>query len=293
SGGFQIYSLAQFRKMTDEGAVFRSHIDGSEHLFTPEKATHLQELLGSDIAMCLDECPDPGDRAYNRRAMERTHAWAVRCQQAHQRPDQALFGIVQGGVWADLRAESARFLAGLGFPGYAIGGLSVGEPKEQTWPALEAALPHLPSDRPRYLMGVGAPEDILEAVSRGVDMFDCVLPTRTARNGALLTRQGRLNIRNARYAEDPGPIEEGCTCMLCQEFSRAYLRHLMRAGEVLGLRLATIHNIHFMMALMREIRQAIAEGRFAAFRDEFLAGYRTTSSEARLENRRARLRRET
>jgi queuine tRNA-ribosyltransferase len=293
SGGFQVFSLAQFRKLTDEGVVFRSHIDGSEHLFTPEKAVYLQEQLGSDIAMCLDECPEPLDREVNLRALERTHAWAVRCREAHTRPDQALFGIVQGGVFSDLRAASARFLAGLDFPGYAIGGLSVGEPKALTWPALEAAIAHLPADKPRYLMGVGTPEDILEAVERGVDIFDCVFPTRTARNGALLTRRGRLNIRNACFADDPRPIEEGCTCYTCRIFSRAYLRHLMRAGEVLGLRLATLHNVHFLLRFAEEVRQAIREGAFLQFKEAFLATYEPPSEERRLENLQARLRRRT
>jgi queuine tRNA-ribosyltransferase len=222
--------------------------------------------------------------------MERTHAWAARCREAHQRENQALFGIVQGGVFEDLRVESARFLASLDFPGYAIGGLSVGEPKALTQKALEATMPHLPQDRPRYLMGVGAPEDILEAVALGVDMFDCVLPTRIARNGALLTHQGRLNIRNARHREDPAPVEEGCTCYTCRNFSRAYLRHLVHAKEVLGLHLATVHNIHFMLQFMRQIRQAIAEGQYVAFKDAFLAEYRTTSEAVRMQNRAARLR---
>ncbi|MGC8838851.1 MAG: tRNA guanosine(34) transglycosylase Tgt [Anaerolineae bacterium] len=292
SGGFQVFSLAPFRKLTEEGVVFRSHIDGSEHLFTPEKAVHLQEQLASDIAMCLDECPEPLDREVNRRALERTHAWAVRCREAHTRPDQALFGIVQGGVFEDLRAESARFLASLDFSGYAIGGLSVGEPKALTWPALEAAVAHLPAQKPRYLMGVGTPEDILEAVERGVDLFDCVFPTRTARNGALLTRRGRLNIRNACFADDPRPIEEGCTCYTCRTFSRAYLRHLMRAGEVLGLRLATLHNVHFLLRFVEEVRQAIREGTFLQFKEAFLATYEPPSEERRLEQLKARLRKQ-
>ncbi len=310
SGGFQVFSLAPFRKLTEEGVVFRSHIDGSEHLFTPEKAVRLQEELGSDIAMCLDECPEPLDWEVNCKALERTHAWAVRCREAHTRQDQALFGIVQGGVFPNLREASARFLASLDFPGYAIGGLSVGEPKALTWPALEAAVAHLPAQKPRYLMGVGTPEDILEAVERGVDLFDCVYPTRTARNGALLTRQGRLNIRNARFADvagalltrqgrlnirfadDPRPIEEGCTCYTCRTFSRAYLRHLMRAGEVLGLRLATLHNVHFLLRFVEEVRQAIREGTFLQFKEAFLAAYEPPSEERRLEHVKARLRRQ-
>ncbi len=273
SGGFQIFSLAHLRHLDDEGVTFRSHIDGSEHRFTPEKAIEVQELLGADIIMCLDECPDPHDRAYNEEALRRTHAWAERCKAAHRRRDQALFGIVQGGIFPDLRAESIRFLQTLDFPGYAIGGLSVGETKEEMYATLDALMPLMPTDRPRYLMGVGTPEDILEAVARGVDLFDCVLPTRVARNGGLLTRRGRMNLRNARFAEDPNPIEPDCACYTCQHFSRAYLRHLFKAGEVLALRLATIHNLHFMLRLMDDVRAHIREGTYAQFKAAFLAQY--------------------
>lgn len=285
SGGFQVFSLAQNRQVSEEGVVFSSHIDGSRHVFTPERVVSLQEQLGADIIMCLDECPEPHDRAYNEEALARTHGWALRCQAAHSRPDQALFGIVQGGVFADLRRESAEFLVGLGFPGYAIGGLSVGETKEQMYAMLDVVTPLLPADKPRYLMGVGAPEDLLEGVGRGVDLFDCVLPTRLARNAALFTRQGRLNIRNAQFARDPGPVEEGCRCYTCQQFSRAYLRHLFKAGEILAPRLATIHNVHFLLQLVRDMRASIAAGRFGAFKAAFLAGYPIIPHEVRAANR--------
>jgi queuine tRNA-ribosyltransferase len=288
SGGFQVFSLAQNRQVSDEGAVFASHIDGSRHVFTPEMVVGLQEQLGADIIMCFDECPEPHDRAYNEEALARTHGWAVRCQAAHRRPDQALFGIVQGGVFADLRRESAEFLAGLDFPGYAIGGLSVGETKAQMYAMLDVVTPLLPADKPRYLMGVGAPEDLLEAVARGVDLFDCVLPTRLARNAALFTRQGRINIRNAQFARDPAPVEEGCGCYTCRQFSRAYLRHLFKAGEMLAARLATIHNLHFLLQLARDMRAALADGRFAAFKAEFLADYPIIPHELRAANRERR-----
>lgn len=281
SGGFQVFSLAQMRKVDADGVTFRSHIDGSAHRFTPESAIASQEALGADIIMCLDECAEPLDRRYNEEALRRTHAWAVRCQAAHRRPDQALFGIVQGGVFPDLRVESARTLAGLDFPGYAIGGLSVGETKEQMYATLDITVPELPADKPRYLMGVGAPEDIVEGVARGIDIFDCVLPTRVARNGGLFTRQGRLNLRNARYAADPLPVEPGCDCYCCQHFSRAYLRHLFKAEEILGLHLATVHNVRFMIRLMDDIRQHIAAGAYADFRAAFLRDYRLPNQAVR------------
>ena len=288
SGGFQVFSLAHMRKVDDDGVTFRSHIDGSLHRFTPELVMETEELLGADIAMALDECPDPLDRRYNEEALARTHAWAARCQAAHSRSDQALFGIVQGGVFPDLRAELARFLAGLDFPGYAVGGLAVGETKEQMSATLDLTCPLLPVNKPRYLMGVGAPEDILAAVARGIDMFDCVLPTRLARNGAFMTRRGRLNIRNAQHAQSPLPIDEGCDCYTCQHFSRAYLRHLFKASETLGLRLATLHNLHFMLRFMEEIRAAIAENAFVAYAESFLAGYQISDQEARARERAAR-----
>lgn len=285
SGGFQVFSLAHKRSLDEDGITFRSHIDGSRHRFTPEAVIRIEELLGADIIMPLDICPTPDNRREVERAVELTNAWAVRAKQAHSRADQALFGIVQGGIFPDLRRQAAEFLTALDFPGYAIGGLSVGETKEEMYATLSAVVPLLPVDRPRYLMGVGTPEDILEAVARGVDLFDCVLPTRVARNGGLLTREGRINIRNARFARDPNPIEPGCTCYTCQRFSRAYLRHLFKAGEILGLRLATIHNIHFMEQLMKDIRTAIQEGRFYQFKDEFLSRYRISDQEARHKNK--------
>ena len=286
SGGFQVFSLQELRKVNDEGVTFRSHIDGSEHRFTPELVVEIQEQLRSDIAMVLDECASPFDRDYNLAALRRTHLWAERCLRAHSRGDQALFGIVQGGIFEDLRAESARVLTGMGFPGYAIGGLSVGESKEEMQHILEHTAPLLPADKPRYLMGVGSPEDLLACVARGIDIFDCVLPTRLARNGAVFTPEGRLNLRNAANSEDPRPIQPGCTCYACQNFSRAYLRHLTMSGEILGLRLNTIHNVHFLLALMRDIRQAVLEDRFSAFQEAFLARYRVADPKAREENRR-------
>jgi queuine tRNA-ribosyltransferase len=287
SGGFQVFSLQEMRRVDDDGVTFRSHLDGAEHRFTPERVIEIQEQLGSDIAMVLDECATPDDYGYNAEAIRRTHHWAERCLRAHSRPDQSVFGIVQGGVFDDLRAESARVLAGMDFPGYAIGGLSVGESKEDMLRVLDGVVPLLPETKPRYLMGVGAPEDLVEGVARGIDMFDCVLPTRLARNGAVFTPDGRMNLRNAAWKEDPRPIQEGCECYTCQAFSRAYLRHLMMSQEVLGLRLNTIHNIHFILDLMRGIRGALAEGRFGEFRRDFLGRYRVADAQARQENREA------
>lgn len=275
SGGFQIFSLESLREISDEGVLFQSHLDGSEHFLTPEKVIGVQEELGADIIMALDVCtPNPASYDHEKEALERTHRWAKRCLAAQTRDDQALFGIQQGGTFPDLRRESARYLTSLDFPGYAIGGLSVGESKGVMHEMLEATIPLLPEGRPRHLLGVGSPEDLFECAARGIDMLDCVLPTRLARNGAVLTRTGRLNLRNAQFAEDPGPIEEGCGCYACRHFSRAYLRHLIRAKEILGLRLATLHNLHFILNLMREIRASILDGTFPSFKEEFLAGYR-------------------
>ncbi len=285
SGGFQVFSLKALRKLDDDGVTFRSHIDGSEHHFTPEKVVYIQELLGSDIAMVLDECAEPHDYAYNVEALRRTHLWAERCLKAHTRPDQALFGIVQGGIFPDLRAESARVLTALDFPGYAIGGLSVGESKSDMLRTLGLVTPLLPEHKPRYLMGVGSPEDLVEGVARGIDIFDCVLPTRLARNGTVFTPKGRLNLRNAANAEDPRPILEGCSCYTCQNFSRAYLRHMVIAKEILGLHLNTIHNVHFLLQMMRDIRQAILEDRFDAYRADFWAGYRVVDEQVRAQNK--------
>jgi queuine tRNA-ribosyltransferase len=289
SGGFQVFSLAQMRKVDPDGVTFRSHIDGSLHRFTPESVIQSEENIGADIIMCLDECPEPLNRKYNEEALVRTHAWAARCKAAQKRSDQALFGIVQGGVFVDLRVESARTLAALEFPGYAVGGLSVGETKEQMYATLDLTVPELPASKPRYLMGVGAPEDIVEGVARGIDIFDCVLPTRTARNGGLLTPDGRLNLQNSKYATDPLPVEPGCGCYTCQNFSRAYLRHLFKAEEILGLHLATVHNIRFMMRLMEQIRGAILAGTFAQFRERFLARYQLPNQAVRHAQREARL----
>ncbi len=272
SGGFQVFSLAANRKVDDAGVTFKSHIDGSIHRFTPEKSIAIQENLGADIIMAFDECAHPYDRVYNEQAMRRTHAWAERCLKAKTRPDQALFGIVQGGVFPDLRQQSAQFIAQLDFPGNAIGGLSVGETKEETHAMLDIVLSILPDDKPRYLMGVGTPEDLLDGILRGVDIFDCVLPTRLARHNAALTRNGRLNLMNATFARDPLPIDPACTCYTCQNFSRAYLRHLIIAREMLSATLLSIHNLHTLIRFVQEIRQAIIEHRLEEFlRQEPLA----------------------
>ncbi len=292
SGGFQVFSLAANRKIDEQGVTFRSHIDGSTHLFTPESVVRTQEQLGADILMPLDECaPYPCPAGYAQEALERTHRWAERSLRAHTRPDQALFGILQGSTYEDLRRRSAETLAGMDFPGYAIGGLSVGEPKSEMHAMLEACVTLLPRDRPRHLLGVGSPEDFFEGIARGIDMFDCVLATRIARHGALLARGGRLNIRNAQYERDPRPIEEGCACYTCRRFTRAYLRHLFQNDELLGLRLATIHNLHFLLSLMQRIRESIVGGTFRQLQDEFLAGYEAVPEEVRREEaarRRAR-----
>lgn len=288
SGGYQVFSLAHRRQLDDEGVTFHSHIDGSRHRFTPERVMEIEQALGPDIAMVLDECPEPLDREYNVRALARTHRWAERCKEAHHRADQALFGIVQGGVFPELRQESAAFLTELDFPGYAIGGLAVGETKPQMYATLDETCPALPADKPRYLMGVGAPEDLVEAVYRGVDMFDCVLPTRIARNGALFTPTGRINMRNAIFAEDKRPIQEDCTCYTCRTFSRAYLRHLYKAGEISALRFGTIHNVHFLMRLMEQLRSAILSGTLEDFRQEFLERYQITNQQVRHQQRRKR-----
>ncbi len=273
SGGFQVFSLTETRKIDDDGVTFVSHIDGSKHRFTPEKSIAIQENLGADIIMCFDECAAPNDRPAVEDALRRTHAWAERCLKAKTRSEQALFGIVQGGIYPDLRAHSAEVLRGYDFPGYAIGGLAVGETKAEMYATLEHTVPLLPEDKPRYLMGVGSPEDLVHSVARGVDIFDCVLPTRLARHGAALTRRGRMNIRNQKYAADPNPLEPGCTCYTCTTFSRAYLRHLVKANEILGHNLLTLHNIHMLETLMREMRRAIVDGTFAEYAADFLATY--------------------
>jgi queuine tRNA-ribosyltransferase len=283
SGGYQIFSLPALRRVDDQGVVFRSHIDGSEHFFTPEGAVQLQQRLGADIIMALDECPPhTAERGQVREATNRTHRWAEKCVRVHGRGDQHLFGIVQGGMFADLRRESAAFLTALDFPGYAIGGLSLGEAKKETLAMVEETVAGLPGGKPRYLMGVGSPEDLVENVARGVDLFDSALPSRTARNGALFASTGRLNIRNAGFKGQDQPIEAACDCYTCQRFSVAYLNHLFKCKELLAYRLATIHNLRFVMRLMERMRQAIVHGRFSDFHREFLDSYRTTDEEVRL-----------
>ncbi len=271
SGGFQVFSLAKLRKISEEGVSFRSHLDGSLHFLTPERVMAIENALGADIIMCFDECiPYPADYAYARNSTALTTRWARRCQQAHGRlEEQALFGIVQGGMYADLRRESAASLVELDFPGYAIGGLSVGEPKELMLEMLEAAVPELPVDKPRYLMGVGSLDYVVEAIDRGVDMFDCVLPTRLARHGTALTASGRLVVKNAEYARDFSPLDAACDCNVCQTFTRAYIRHLFAAREILGLRLVSYHNLYFMLKVMSEIRQAIDVGQFAEIKKKY------------------------
>lgn len=279
SGGFQVFSLSDSRKISADGVTFKSHLDGSRHHFTPEKSIAIQENLGADIIMMFDECPPPNDYDYVRQSLERTHAWAERCLAAKTRPDQALFGIVQGGAFPDLRQESARFLIPFDLPGYAIGGLAVGETKAEMHSVLDSLHPVLPADRPRYLMGVGAPEDLVNGVIRGVDIFDCVLPTRIARNGSALALGGRMNLRNAQYTADPSPIDPHCDCYACAHFSRAYIRHLVNANEILASILLTIHNIHFLLRLMDDLREAIRQGTLADFGAEFLSHYPPASGE--------------
>jgi queuine tRNA-ribosyltransferase len=276
SGGFQVFSLAKLQKITEEGAGFQSHIDGSPHVLTPEKAIEIQIGLDADIIMPLDWCIGyPASREDARAALERTTRWAKRCRavwQTKAKPQAALFGIVQGGMFADLRRQSAEALVALDLPGYALGGLSVGEPVDVMLAVAEQALPLLPADRPRYIMGVGTPENLVELVARGADMFDCVLPTRNARNGQLITARGTLNISNARFRQDTRPADPDCGCYTCRHYARAYLRHLYMARELLAYRLNSIHNIHYYTHLMAGMRQAIAEDAFDAFRQSFYAG---------------------
>jgi queuine tRNA-ribosyltransferase len=280
SGGFQVFSLADSRVIDEEGVTFKSHIDGSSHRFTPEKAVQIQENLGADIIMAFDECAPPHDHAYNQQAIRRTHAWAERCLQAKRRPDQALFGIIQGGVFPDLRAASAEFIASLGFPGHAIGGLSVGETKEEMNSTLELVNKILPQDKPRYLMGVGTPEDLVNGMLRGVDIFDSVLPTRLARHNAAMTLTGRLNLVNAAFARDPRPIDEACGCYTCSHYTRAYLRHLIISKEMLSATLLSIHNLYTLVQLAKEMRQAILEERFIAFAREFFGKKTSTNHQS-------------
>jgi queuine tRNA-ribosyltransferase len=271
SGGYQVFSLSGLRHLGEDGVRFKSHLDGSSHLLSPERSIEVQQLLGADIVMAFDECPPyPAPREAVEEATARTTRWAERSLVAHRRRDQWLFGIVQGGVFADLRERSARELLALDFPGYAIGGLSVGEPKEDMARVLEGLDPILPAEKPRYLMGVGTPEDLIEGVARGIDLFDCVLPTRNARNGQLFTRRGKLSIRNARFRDDPRPPDPECACPTCRTTSRAYLRHLHLAGEMSAASLATLHNLSFYLDTMRAIRQSIRLCRFQEFRIETL-----------------------
>ena len=286
SGGYQIFSLASLRRVSDEGVLFRSHIDGSEHFITPELIVQFQESLGADIIMVLDECPAYDDSFEKvQTAMARTHQWAERCQKSQKRGDQALYAIIQGGVFPQLRRQSAEYLTSLGFSGYAIGGLSLGEPKKVTLAITEQTVALLPPDKPRYLMGVGSPEDIIEGVARGIDIFDSALPTRVARNGAFFTPLGRVNIENAAYSQMEQPVVPDCNCYTCRNFSAAYLHHLFSSGELLAYRLATIHNLSFISDLMRQIKSAILNGTFSAFKDNFLANYKPTDEQIRLEQK--------
>jgi queuine tRNA-ribosyltransferase len=278
SGGFQVFSLAALRKISDEGVMFQSHIDGSKHLFTPEKVADIEAAIGSDIAMVFDECaPYPCSHEDAVKAHERTIQWARRTREYLDKigSDQAFFAIVQGSVVRELREASARALVDLDFPGYGVGGLSVGEPKPLMYDALDWTVPLLPAEKPRYLMGVGSPDCVMEAVSRGVDMFDCVLPTRMARHGAVFTTAGRLNLRNAKNARDFGPLDVGCDCYTCRHYSRAYLHHLFKTGEILGLRLATTHNLRFVLELTERIREALVENRFASLKKQYMGVYLT------------------
>ncbi|MEI6286406.1 MAG: tRNA guanosine(34) transglycosylase Tgt [Bacillota bacterium] len=274
SGGFQVFSLGAMRKITEEGAHFRSHIDGSKCFLSPEVSMEVQQALGADIAMAFDECiPYPAERDYVQKSTERTTRWADRCLRAHDSAQQALFGIVQGGMFRDLREQSVRDIVALDFSGYAIGGLSVGEPKAMMFEILEHTAPLLPDNKPRYLMGVGTPDVLVEAVYSGIDMFDCVYPTRVARNGTAMTETGRLVVRNAKYAEDFSPLSATCSCYTCRNFTRAYLRHLFKTEELLGLRLLTIHNLHFLIDFSARMRQSIIDGKFVEFREQFLNSY--------------------
>ena len=292
SGGYQAFSMGPLKRIGDDGILFRSHLDGSEHYFTPEDATLYQHALGADIIMCLDQCIAYGESWESvRRAMERTHHWAVRCKEAHQQVEgsaaRAMFGIVQGGLFPELRSQSADYIASLGFDGYAVGGLAVGEAKGPMYDVTGLVGSLLPEDKPRYLMGVGSPEDLVECVDLGMDLFDCALPTRVARNGGLFTSTGRVDITNRRFKETSGPLQGDCKCYACKNFSTAYLHHLFKSRELLGLRLASIHNLWFVLHLMEGMRTAIIEGRFQSFRQGFLDSYRATNEEARLSQKEA------
>jgi len=275
SGGFQVFSLSDLNDISEEGVEFRSFIDGSKHFFTPEKAIEVQNALGADIIMAFDECPPyPAEKEYVRKSLEMTTRWAKRCKDAHKNTDtQGLFGIVQGGMFRDLREQSAKELIALDFPGYAIGGLSVGEPKDLMIEVLEYTAPMLPKDKPRYLMGIGTPDYIFQAAINGIDMFDCVYPTRIARNGTAMTSTGRINLKNAQFKEDFNPIDEDCDCYACKNYTKAYVRHLVKENEILAFRLVTIHNLNFLLRLTENIREAIKEDRLLDYKEEFYKKY--------------------
>jgi len=283
SGGYQIFSLGVLREIKDDGVLFQSHIDGSRHFLTPEKMVRVQENIGADIAMCLDECVSyPSTFEYTSESVELTTRWARRCLEARSgEGSQKLFGIIQGGFYPDLRLRSAGDILSLDFDGFAIGGLSVGEPKSLMWDMVDTVIGLMPAGKPRYMMGIGLPEDPLEGVRRGIDMFDCIIPTRFARNGGLFTWDGRINIKNARFTEDEGPIQEGCTCYTCRTFSRAYLRHLTVSHELTSFYLNTIHNVHFYMELMKKIRSAVRGGTFDGFYHDFKRRYEGGESDDR------------
>ena len=275
SGGFQVFSLGAMRKISEEGVKFRSHIDGSSHMLTPEKSIEVQNALGSDIMMAFDECaPYPADYSYVKNSLERTTRWLRRCKEAHKDTErQSLFGIMQGGMYKDLRYQSAMEIVELDLPGYAIGGLSVGEPRELMYEVLDYATDYLPKNKPRYVMGVGTPDHLFEGVERGVDMFDCVLPTRLARNGSAMTSHGKVNIKNAKFERDFTPLDHECGCYVCRNYSRAYLRHLFKANEILSSMLLSYHNLHFLVHTMQNIREAIEQDRFTEYKREFYMKY--------------------
>lgn len=275
SGGFQVFSLSEFRKIEEEGVYFRNHLNGDKLFLSPEKAMEIQNALGSDIMMAFDECPPyPATYEYMKQSVERTSRWAERCLKAHKRPnEQGLFGIIQGGEFEDLRKQSVQDLVSLDFPGYAVGGLSVGEPKEVMNRVLEFTTPLLPANKPRYLMGVGSPDSLIDGAIRGIDMFDCVLPTRIGRNGTVMTSEGRVVIKNAQYARDFTPLDPNCDCYTCRNYTRAYIRHLIKCDETFGIRLTSYHNVYFLIKLMEQVRQAIREDRLGDFRDEFFERY--------------------
>lgn len=275
SGGFQVFSLGAMRKISEEGVEFRSHIDGSKHMLSPEKSMEIQNALGSDIMMAFDECaPYPADRNYVKSSLERTTRWLKRCKEFHKNTEQqSLFGIMQGGMYKDLRKQSAEEIVELDLPGYAIGGLSVGEPKELMYEIMDDCVDYLPAEKPRYLMGVGSPDCLFEGVERGIDMFDCVLPTRIARHGMAMTSQGRVNIKNAKYERDFTPLDPHCDCYTCRNYSKAYLRHLFKCDEILSSMLMTTHNLHFLVNTMAGIRKAIEEDRFLEYKKEFYDSY--------------------